>query len=258
MKYKAFIFDVDGTITDLKSWEVVPSAVEAIHMLQDKGYPVVIASGRAPHSAPKLKDAGIFPDYFVGSNGHIITDRNGKTVWCEYFDRDLYHRINDFCRKNNLGLFWKMEDCDYIVVDHPNMPKIMERLPEGVVRFEVPDDQLPNSGALVGEQKDRELFMSEFEGQLECVDGGLLLFDVNKKNVSKKNGIEVLLDILNIKPEECMAFGDSENDIEMLQLVGMGVCMGDGMEKAKQMADYIAPATTDDGILKTLKYFDIL
>ena len=51
MKYKAFLFDVDGTLTDLKTWEIIPSAVEAIDQLQEKGYPVVIASGRAPHSS---------------------------------------------------------------------------------------------------------------------------------------------------------------------------------------------------------------
>ena len=258
MKYKAFIFDIDGTLTDLKTWEIVPSAAEAINQLQEKGYPVIIASGRAPHSAPKLAEAGIHPDYYVGSNGHIITDHEGKTIWGEFFDRDLYHRINDFCRKNNLGLFWKMEDCCYIVVDHPNMPKIMEGLPEEVVRTEVDDDELPNSGALVGEEKDRQLFMSEFAGQLECVNGGLLLFDVNKLGVSKKNGLEVLLKMLNIDPEDVMAFGDSENDIEMLQMAGTAVVMGDGMERAKAAADYIAEPTYADGIMKTLKKFGVL
>ncbi|MBQ1756730.1 MAG: HAD-IIB family hydrolase, partial [Erysipelotrichaceae bacterium] len=167
-------------------------------------------------------------------------------------------RINDFCRKNNLGLFWKMEDCCYIVVDHPNMPKIMEGLPREVVRTEVDDDELPNSGALVGEEKDRQLFMSEFAGQLECVNGGLLLFDVNKLGVSKKNGLEVLLKMLNIDPEDVMAFGDSENDIEMLQMAGTAVVMGDGMEKAKAAADYIAEPTYADGIMKTLKKFGVL
>ncbi len=258
MSYKAFIFDYDGTISNLQTWEVIPSAVEAIDQLQQKGYPVIIASGRAPHSVPKLHEAGIYPDYYVGSNGHIITDKNGETIWCEYFDRDLYKRINRFCIENGLGLFWKMEDCNYVVVDHPNMPKILEGIPQERVRYEVRDDELPNSGALVGEQEDRRKFLQEFEGELECVDGGVLLFDINKKNVSKKNGLEIILSMLGIRTEEVMAFGDSENDIEMLEMAGMGVCMGDGMEEAKKHADYIAETTTDDGILKTLQKFGIL
>ena len=64
--------------------------------------------------------------------------------------------------------------------------------------------------------------------------------------------------MLNIDPEDVMAFGDSENDIEMLQMAGTAVVMGDGMEKAKAVADYIAEPTYADGIMKTLKKFGVL
>ncbi len=55
-----------------------------------------------------------------------------------------------------------------------------------------------------------------------------------------------------------MAFGDSENDIEMLDYAGCSVVLGDGMDIAKEHADYITDATIDDGVLNALKHFEIL
>ncbi len=257
MKYKAFVFDCDGTLTSLQTWKVVPSAAKALKELQALGYPVILATGRPAFFTPSITEAGIKPDYLVASNGHVLADKELNTIWSVHFDADLYDEINEFCKENELGLFWKFEDGNYIVVEHPNIKRIFEGVSEDIFKTSA-NGELPNSGALVGEEKDRELFMSRFAGRLECVNGGLLLYDINKLGVSKKNGLEKLLNILDIKPEEIMAFGDSENDIEMLDYAGCSVVLGDGMDIAKEHADYITDATIDDGVLNALKHFEIL
>ena len=257
-EFKAFVFDIDGTLTDMRTWQVVPSAKQALDALQAKGLPVIIASGRAPYAAPNLEEAGIRPDYFVGTNGQIIADRQGRTVWQTRFERDTVRQINDFCRKEDLGLFWKYEHANYLVVWHPNIPRVFagQRL---AFPYENPDaDEMPNGGALLCDPPGYQRFMARFRGQVDCVDGGLLLYDINQKGMSKKNGLEVLLKLLGIDPQQVMAFGDSENDIEMLQYAGVGVAMGDGQPQCRAQADYIAPAAADDGILKTLQAFHIL
>ena len=67
-----------------------------------------------------------------------------------------------------------------------------------------------------------------------------------------------MCDLLNISLDQCMAFGDAGNDIEMLQMCGIGVCMGNGKEMAKKAADYITTDIDDDGIYNALKHFDII
>ena len=258
MKYKAFVFDVDGTLTDMRTRKVIPSAAEAIGRLQEKGYLVITATGRPVYFMDNVDAAGIRPDYYIASNGHLIADGEGKTVYQELFEPELYHEINEYCQENNLGLFWKFPDCCYVYVDHPLMEKIAEGNKAFVYGYHPDEEALPNSGALVGVEKDRQKFMERFAGRLECVDGGLMLFDINKLHVSKKNGLEYLLDKLGIRPEEIMAFGDSENAIEMIDYAGLGVVMGDGFDVCKQHADYIAEETYNDGIMKALKYFGIL
>ena len=55
-----------------------------------------------------------------------------------------------------------------------------------------------------------------------------------------------------------MAFGDGENDIEMLRFVGVGVAMGNGGDAVKAAADYVTDAVDEDGIAKALRHFGLI
>lgn len=258
MSYKLFVFDVDGTLTDMKDWKVVKSAADAIKQLQEKGYWVAIGSGRAAYAMPSVVEAGITPDYYISANGHVVCDRDLKTLWSLRIDRQLYNEINDFCTEHNLGFFWKFESGCYMHVDHPNMEKIYGGCAKCYYHDNPDENELPNAGALVSGPEGRKIFWERFKGRVEVVDGGLLLYDVNQLNVSKVTGLRVLMDKLGVSREEVMAFGDSENDLEMLREAGKAVVMGSGMECALKVADYITDAPENDGIINALKHFEIL
>ena len=55
-----------------------------------------------------------------------------------------------------------------------------------------------------------------------------------------------------------MAIGDSDNDIDMLKLVNVGVAMGNGNDDIIKIADYITSDINDDGIEKALQHFDLI
>ena len=74
----------------------------------------------------------------------------------------------------------------------------------------------------------------------------------------KMSGIKRYLELAGIKREEIIAFGDAENDLEMLQFAGIGVAMGNGAEEVKAAADYVTADIDDDGIEKALKHFGLL
>lgn len=63
---------------------------------------------------------------------------------------------------------------------------------------------------------------------------------------------------VGIKPEEVMAFGDHYNDIEMIQKVGIGVAMGNGLSEVKAQADFVTATNEQDGIYQALKHFEII
>ena len=60
---------------------------------------------------------------------------------------------------------------------------------------------------------------------------------------------------LNILQEEIAAFGDGENDLEMIQYAGFGVAMGNAVESLKQAADHVAPPCEEDGVACVLEQF---
>lgn len=72
--------------------------------------------------------------------------------------------------------------------------------------------------------------------------------EIMPKHVTKGNALKELADCLQISMEEVMAFGDGENDIEMLQMVGTGVVMENALANVKEVADQICPSNNDDGI----------
>lgn len=85
------------------------------------------------------------------------------------------------------------------------------------------------------------------------VDGDLGYFDVIQRGVSKASGIRVLLDVFGINESQVMAFGDAGNDIEMLNLAGVGVAMGNASDDVKAVADLVADPCREQGVLKVLE-----
>ena len=82
--------------------------------------------------------------------------------------------------------------------------------------------------------------------------------DVIAKGGGKVSGIQEYLNAAGISREEIIAFGDGENDIEMLRFAGIGVAMGNAVDGAKAAADYVTADIDDDGIEKALKHFGLI
>ena len=55
-----------------------------------------------------------------------------------------------------------------------------------------------------------------------------------------------------------MAFGDSQNDTEMIRFAGLSVCMGNGTDDIKAISDYVTGNCSEDGIYDALKHFEII
>ena len=70
---------------------------------------------------------------------------------------------------------------------------------------------------------------------------------------SKAHALQALLDEWKMTSRQVMAFGDSENDLGMIQLAGIGVAMANGMEEVRQVADILAESNEEDGVAKIIE-----
>ena len=80
--------------------------------------------------------------------------------------------------------------------------------------------------------------------------------DVVLKGFSKAIGIRFILD--HFQMQDYLAFGDSLNDVEMLQHARIGVAMGNAHEEAKRAADIITRDVSEDGIYHALRQMRLL
>lgn len=83
-------------------------------------------------------------------------------------------------------------------------------------------------------------------------------YDVISMTSSKAKGIEALVNHLHYSMEETMAFGDGENDIEMLHAVCLGVAMGNAPQNVKREADMVTTSVDENGIIHALQPVGVL
>ena len=86
MEKKYFFFDIDGTLTDRSTGEIVPSAREALNRLEENGHFVAIATGRAHYKARKFTESNGCQD--LKDIASYVTDTNvndGIKKACEHF-----------------------------------------------------------------------------------------------------------------------------------------------------------------------------
>lgn len=76
--------------------------------------------------------------------------------------------------------------------------------------------------------------------------------DILPINASKARAVQDVCNHFNVSPTECMAFGDGMNDIEMFNLVGYAVAMGDGKAELKACADIVTGTIEEHGIQQVL------
>jgi Cof subfamily protein (haloacid dehalogenase superfamily) len=81
------------------------------------------------------------------------------------------------------------------------------------------------------------------------------MLEILPPGASKGAALRQLAHEMKFKPDEIMAIGDAENDIEMLQFAGIGVAMGHAPENVRQAADHITATHDDDGVAQAIERF---
>ena len=79
---------------------------------------------------------------------------------------------------------------------------------------------------------------------------------IKSTKINKGVGLMKLASMMGLKSEDFVAIGDSENDVEMFEVSGFGIAVGNGDEIIKEAADYVTEASFGDGTVEALEFLE--
>ena len=268
MDIKVIATDMDGTLLDPKGQLDLPRLEKILDKLDQRGIRFVIATGNEVHRMRQLLEHLAERVVLVVANGARIFENDEllqAQTWDDAMvDRALEHFKGRECQDQFVvtcmnGGFVK-EGTVFTELDKFMTPEMIEKLYRRMNFVDEFDSSLFGGvlkmSMVVGEERSDAVLQEIndlFDGHVRAVSSGYGCIDILQDGIHKAWGLEELLKRWNLKPEQIMAFGDSENDIEMLELAGISYAMENAEEAVKRVATKVAPANSQAGVYKVLE-----
>lgn len=276
---KAVFFDIDGTLLN-SSGKALASTKKAIEAANKKGILVGVATGRGPYRLNARLD--YLPiDIYITYNGQLIYSTM-RTLYEETFDKKLLAHLITFAEKNNrqmlFGTRYQLLG-SYLLrfSQRGNIQKLVKLLPRWfpvmafrkfVTMFKKVTLPTNYDHLHLLEKPVYQCVMLSPMGELsklkeefpEChfTRSNKITVDIIPKGGSKLSGIKKIIAPFEINLDEVMVFGDSWNDIEMLEAAGFGVAMGNAPKEVQKRAAYVTKSHDEDGIYEAFVHFGII
>lgn len=280
MKIKMIVLDMDGTLLN-QNEEIIDTNVVMLRKCMQNGIKVVLATGRTYARIEKyLNLLKIKKGYVIELNGLKITNIETKEQICfggikyqevqriipyymkydveilalfnqgmyQYISDDLYQLKLDYKKKHHLTFDGICGGPYDLVFDHslayPNQIRIKDVC-------EVKEDAYKI--CLRGNQKVLEQIKREvkLDGYWQGLTSANWL-EVMNDGISKGNALIKLCEFVSVDLSEVLAFGDGENDLSMLEIVGYSVAMGNALDNIKAKCKYVTSDHNKAGISEVI------
>lgn len=268
MDWKIVFSDIDGTVLNSKH-ELLTSTIEAVQKLALKNIPFVLVSARMPKAMKLILDEMNVKMPMISYGGALVLDEQNQIL-----HDDKINKLDTKAIIDEIELLWPDDvvinyysDDNWFIKDEDNKAVKREENITNVKASQADFKELINKDILPNKilcmtkaniSSKIEAVLQEKFPQLNIVRSSDILIEIMNKDVSKANGIEVLLHHLNMTPEQAIAFGDNYNDLDMLKLVGRGVIMQNALEEIKKQMEYITKSNNEDGIYEYLQKLDLV
>ena len=268
MDIRVIATDMDGTLLDPKGQLDLPRLEKILDKLDQCDIRFVIATGNEVHRMRQLLGHLAERVVLVVANGARIFENDEllqAQTWDDAMvDKALGHFKGRECQDQFVvtgmnGGFVK-EGTVFTELDKFMTPEMIEKLYQRMNFVDEFDSNLFGGvlkmSMVVGEERSDSVLQEIndlFDGHVRAVSSGYGCIDILQDGIHKAWGLVELLRRWNLKPEQIMAFGDSENDIEMLELAGISYAMENAEEAVKRVATKVAPANSQAGVYKVLE-----
>ena len=263
-KIKLIALDIDETI--LPKNNIISDRVKkTVEEAQKRGIKVLIATGRMHKSAmPVAKNLNLTSP-IISYQGAMIKNfyENEDIIFHCPLRENHAKKIVEILKDDDVQLNIYLDDNLYSQTDterlkqysaKQNIKYILTDSLDKFPKFE------PTKMLAIGKTPEHTDFIVKklkdyFKEELYLVKSSPVFCEINNKQTSKGNAIKYLANLWGIKPEETMAIGDQNNDIEMLKSVHIKVAMGNATDDLKQVANFITKDINNDGAAVAIEKF---
>lgn len=254
MQHKLLLLDIDGTLLPASCPRVPPENAAAVAAVQRAGVKVAIATGRGRAGVGKGILRSIRPDYWLCAGGAQLVNAKGENIARHCFTSEEMYALVDFFENYDCPLLFVYEDANYAYINYEGFVergKVMN-LCSNIVDGEDQDRHLSGMpfGAFGFLPQEKAALFQEKYGYLglEFLYSSEEGCDIMRPGVNKGNGLRELAELAGMTAADCVAVGDGDNDIQMLQAAGLSIAMGNATENAKAAANRVGPHCEPHGV----------
>lgn len=253
-------FDLDGTVLK-RNLRITDKTVAALRSLRERGMRLVVATGRRFEGAREhaFRLGFTDDDPLICYGGSMVRRMNGETLLHRTLPKGLSTEVLEWAAGR--GLHARVF-VDGHIITSPDTPAALEHLRRNaepdVSVIDSPADWLRNSGeeptklVIVDHPDDIGGWLEDaraaFAGRLFVTRSLPHYVEVGGLEGTKSRALRFLCERWGIEPRRVLAFGDADNDIDMLRFAGLGVAVGGMTGEVREAADEVVPGVDQDGV----------
>lgn len=259
---KMVVTDLDGTLLNPEK-EISRTAAEVINDLAKKNIKFTFITGRPPYAVERFAEKADVTAPIVACNGAVIIDGKTKEVFRrKTLELQPLESILFKAKEQRHTVLVLAGETEYTLGETEWTRKRREQGREvPVARLETLLSSHEICKVNIMAENNQQAFgellpeIRKFQSDYSMSVYGDAGCEIVAKGVNKEKGLMELCRLCGISPEEVMAVGDNENDIEMIRAAGIGAAVGNAVESVKASADYICRNCFTDGVIEAIFKF---
>lgn len=266
---KLIALDLDETTLHRNS-TLTPGNRQALEAALAQGIHIVVATGRPLDALPEVLKTLPQIRYAITGNGAAVYDLStGLPLQRFVLEEDAVAEILRRTEGESVALQCILGGVPYAQEDYVTHPERYMADPETVeyvkkTRRPVPDiaefilthrRELDGIDIIVEDMALKQRLME----RLSSIDGVYIttsvprLIEISHEKSGKHNGLAFLSELLGVSPRETAAFGNADNDAEMLRWAGVGVAVANGSPACMAAADHVTKSCWEDGVAEAFR-----
>lgn len=254
---KAVFFDIDGTLVSHIISDIPEGVLDAFKKMQNDGVLLFLATGRHIKEFESLPLHDYPFDGYVTQTGQICYDRDFKPIYEEPLTEKDTDRLVSLFNEKKIPIVLLDISSLYINFVNETVIKTQKAINTPVPEIGTYHGEKLFGATVFGTDEDTGYIAAQLQ---DCKESSWNAYasDMVLKTAGKVNGIRKILEYFRIDQSETMAFGDGDNDLDMMQFAQISIAMGNATDLIKSNSDYITTSVDEHGILNALAYYGLI